>query len=92
MIRTIRHKGLRRLYEEDDPRGVMIEHVDSLRDILTRLDNAEALSDIDLPALRLHALKGELKGLWAVTVRANWRVTFRFSESGVLDVDYLDYH
>jgi proteic killer suppression protein len=56
------------------------------------LDNAEALSDIDLPALRLHALKGELKGLWAVTVRANWRVTFRFSESGVLDVDYLDYH
>jgi proteic killer suppression protein len=92
MIRTIRHKGLGRLYEENDPRGVMAEHVERLRDILTRLDHAEAPSDLDLPALRLHALKGKLKGLWAVTVRANWRVTFRFSESDAFDVDYLDYH
>jgi proteic killer suppression protein len=92
MIRTIRQKGLRRLHEDDDPRGVIAEHVERLRDILTRLDNAEAPSDLDLPALRLHALKGELKGQWAVTVRANWRVTFRFSESDAFDVNYLDYH
>src|ERR1019366_4728828 len=87
MIQTIRHKGLRRLYEEDDPRGVMTEHVERLRDILTRLDNAEAPSDLDLPALRLHALKGELKGLWAVTLRANGRVPFVFSESDAFNVD-----
>ena len=92
MIRTIRHKGLRRLYEEDDARGVIAEHAERLRDILTRLDNAEALSDLDLPALRLHSLKGELKGVWAVTVRANWRVIFRFSGAEASDVDYVDYH
>jgi len=47
---------------------------------------------MDLPGLRLHQLKGELKGLWAVTVRANWRVVFRFSDSDAFEVDYLDYH
>jgi len=47
---------------------------------------------MDLPGFRLHPLKGELRGLWAVTVRANWRVIFRIAEGDVLDVDYTDYH
>ena len=92
MIRSIRHKGLRRLYENDDPRGVMGEHVAKLRDILARLDAAGAVSDMDLPGLRLHPLKGELSGYWAVMVRANWRVIFRFAEGEALDADYVDYH
>lgn len=92
MIRSIRHKGLKRLYEHDDPRGVTAEHVAKLRDILVRLDAASTVADMDLPGFRLHPLKGELKGFWAVTVRANWRVVFRFAERDVLDVDYLDYH
>ena len=92
MIRSIRHKGLKRLYEDDDPRGVMREHTVKLRDILARLDAAGTVADMDLPGFRLHPLKGELKGFWAVTVRANWRVIFRFAEEGALDVDYVDYH
>jgi proteic killer suppression protein len=92
MIRSIRHKGLRRLYEDDDPRGVIPQHAQKLRDILTRLDAAGTAADMDLSGLRLHALKGELKGFWAVTVRANWRVVFRFADRDVLDVDYVDYH
>jgi len=92
MIRSIRHKGLKRLYEDDDPRGVIAEHAEKLRDILVRLDAARAVANMDLPGFRLHALKGELKGFWAVTVRANWRVVFRFAEHDVLDVDYVDYH
>ena len=92
MIRSIRHKGLKRLYEDDDPRGVIAEHAGKLRDILVRLDAASTTADMDLPGFRLHPLKGELKGFWAVTVRANWRVTFRFAEGDVLDVDYRDYH
>ena len=92
MIRSIRHKGLKRLYDDDDPRGVMNEHVDKLRDILARLDASIAPSDMDLPGFRLHALKGKLKGFWAVTVRANWRVIFRFVGNDALDVDYVDYH
>jgi len=92
MIRSIRHKGLKRLYQDDDPRGVTREHAAKLRDILARLDAAGTVSDMDLPGFRLHPLKGELKGLWAVTVRANWRVIFRFAEGEALDVDYVDYH
>jgi len=92
VIRSIRHKGLKRLYEEDDHRGVMPEHVVKLRDILARLDAARAVSDMDLPGFRLHPLKGQLKGLWAVTVRANWRVVFRFEEANAFDIDLTDYH
>ena len=75
----MRHKGLKRLHEDDDPRGVIAEHADKLRDILARLD-------------AVHPLKGREKGFWAVTVRANWRVIFRFAEHDAFDVDYVDYH
>jgi proteic killer suppression protein len=92
VIRSIRHKGLRRLHEDDDPRGVFAEHVEKLRDILARLDAARDVSDMDLPGFRLHPLKGDRKGFWAVTVRANWRVIFRFEDLDVSDVDYADYH
>ncbi len=92
MIRSIRHRGLRRLYEDDDPRGLISQHAGKLRDILARLDAAAAVADMDLPGFRLHPLKGELKGFWAVTVRANRRVVFRFAEGDAFDVDYIDYH
>ena len=92
MILSIRHKGLKRLYEDDDARGVNVEHVAKLRDILARLDAADTVGDLDLPGFRLHALKGEFKGFWAITVRANWRVVFQFANSAAMDVDYVDYH
>jgi proteic killer suppression protein len=92
VIRSIRHKGLKRLYEDDDPRGVIAEHVVKLRDILARLDAASAVADMDMPGFRLHPLKGEMKGLWSITVRANRRVIFRFDDRDAFDVDYLDYH
>lgn len=92
MIRSVRHRGLKRLYEEGDARGLKHEHVVKLRDILARLDAARAVTDMDLPGFGLHPLKGDLKGLWAVTVRANWRVIFRFDGHDAFDVDYVDYH
>ena len=92
MITSFRHKGLKRLHEDDESRGVIGEHVEKLRDILARLDAAGTVADLDLPGFRLHPLKGEFKGFWAVTVRANWRVIFRFAGLDVLDVDYVDYH
>jgi proteic killer suppression protein len=91
MIRSIRHRGLKRLHE-DDPRGVFAQHVGRLRDILARLDAARVVADMDMPGFRLHQLKGEYKGFWAVTVRANWRVIFRFDDRDAFDVDYVDYH
>jgi|ERR1019366_1689854 proteic killer suppression protein len=77
MVRSIRHKGLKRLYEDDDPRGVMAEHVVKLRDILARPDAGRTVADMDVPGFRLHSLTGELKGFWAVTVRAN---RYRFNQ------------
>lgn len=65
MIRSIRHKGLKRLYEDDDPRGLMAGHVMRLRDMLARLDAARTVADMDVPGFRPHPLKGELKGFWA---------------------------
>jgi toxin HigB-1 len=92
VIRTIRHKGLKRLFEQDDRSGVHAEHVGKLRDILATLHAAPTVGHMDLPAYRLHPLKGRMKGFWAVTVRANWRVIFRFAEGHAEDVDYVDYH
>ena len=91
MIRSIRHKGLKRLFEQDDASGVNPEHVGKLRNILATLHAAGTLAHMDLPAFRLHPLKGASKGFWAVTVRANWRVIFRF-DGDEEDVDYVDYH
>jgi len=92
MIQSIRHKGLNRLYQNDDARGVIQEHREKLRDILARLDVASTIEDMQIPGFRLHALQGEFKGFWAVTVRANWRIVFRFTNGDAWDVDYLDYH
>lgn len=92
MIRSFRHKGLKRLYEDDDPRGLSPEHVGKLRNILARLDAAGSADDMNLPGFKLHQLKGELERYWAVTVRANWRVIFRFTNGDATDLDYLDYH
>jgi proteic killer suppression protein len=92
VISSIRHRGLKRLYENDDARGLFAEHVSTLRDILARLDAAARIIDMDLPGFRLHPLKGHFKGFWAVTVRANWRVIFRFAHGEARDVDYVDYH
>ena len=92
MIRSIKHKGLRRLFEDNDVRGVIADHAEKLRDILAALDAAPTVAHMDMPGFRLHALKGALRGFWAVTVRANWRVVFRFAEGEASDVDYVDYH
>jgi len=92
MIITIKHRGLRRLYEDDDRRGLNGEHVPKITTILARLEVAKRPEDMDVIGLRLHALKGDLGGYFSVTVRANWRIIFRFQDENVTDVDYLDYH
>jgi proteic killer suppression protein len=92
MIGSIRHKGLKLLYEDNDRRGVIAEHAEKLRDILVRLDAASTVADMDMPGFKLHPLKGDRKGFYAITVRANWRVIFRFDDGDAQDVDYVDYH
>ena len=92
MIRSFRSRALRRFTERGDERRIPPEHRETVRDILARLNASTTPGDMDLPGFGLHPLKGNYSGFWAVTVRANWRVIFRFEEGHAIDVDYLDYH
>ncbi len=92
MIASFRHRGLKALYQGRTARRVAPEHVVKLGDILAALDLSRGPEGMDLPGFRLHALKGRLKGHYAVSVSGNWRVTFRFEDSSAVDVDYVDYH
>ena len=92
MIKSFRHSGLKELYEEGRSARVAQGNVLKLLRILTALDRSSSSSGMDIPGFRLHPLKGRMKGLYAVSVSANWRVTFRFKDGHAVDVDYLDYH
>ena len=92
MVKRIRHRGLRKLYEDDTARGLNADHVTRLRLILAALDAAENAGDMDVAGWRLHSLKGTRKGHWSVWVSGNWRVTFRFDGTDATDVNYEDYH
>jgi proteic killer suppression protein len=92
VIQKIRHKGLKKLYRDDSAAKVNPDHADKLRRILGVLDQASSPDEVDLPGFRLHPLKGEYDGFYAVQVSGNWRVIFRFEGDQVTDVDYLDYH
>jgi toxin HigB-1 len=91
LIRTFRHRGLKLLYR-GDPSRVRADQARRLADVLSHLDTAIRVSDLDLPGYRLHALKGNLKGMWSVSISGNWRVVFRFVEGDAFDVDLTDYH
>ena len=92
MIRSFKHRGLKRLYERGDRSGIRPDLLETVERILTVLDNATTLQALDVPRYRLHPLKGDLKGLWSVTVRSNWRIVFRFEGTDAFDVELIDYH
>lgn len=92
MIRSFRHRGLKRLYERDDKSRVRADMLEKIENILALLDRADRPEGMDLPGFRLHSLRGNLLGFWAVTVRGNWRIIWRFEGEDAVDVDLIDYH
>jgi proteic killer suppression protein len=92
VIASFKHRGLKRLYENDDHRGVSTLHVDKIKRILARLDEAVHIRNMALPGFRLHSLKGPFRALWAVSVSGNWRIVFRFENGNAYDVDLIEYH
>jgi proteic killer suppression protein len=92
VIRSFKHRGLKRLYELGDSRGVRPDLVETVLEILTVLDGAAMPQDMNLPGYRLHRLKGDRKDFWAVTVTANRRIIFRFEGADAFDVELIDYH
>lgn len=92
MIKSFRHKGLKKFYETGSVVGVQAIHKDRLRMVLVALDTSLAIGDMDVPGFRLHPLKGRMKGRWSVLVSGNWRITFEFREGNAYVLDYEDYH
>ena len=92
MIRSFRHRGLKRFYERDDASQIHAAYRKKIARILVDLDSARLPHDMDFPGLRLHPLAGDLRGFWSVSVSGNWRIIFRFDGTNVVDVDLIDYH
>ena len=72
--------------------GIRPDLLETVERVLMVLDNATTPQALNIPGYRLHPLKGDLKGLWSVTVRANWRIMFRFEGTDAFDVELIDYH
>ena len=90
-----RHKGLRLLYVDGNSKGVPSAFSDKVRKLLLALETARRLEDMGrFPGWRLHALKGDLKGCWSLTVTGNWRIVFSYDEATntASDIDLTDYH
>ena len=92
MIRSFRHRGLKRFYERGDRSLIRPDLHDRVEAMLAQLDVAGSPEAMRLPRYRLHALKGERKGCWSVTVKANWRLVFHFEDGDVHDLELIDYH
>ncbi len=92
MVESIRHKGLRLLFENENTSKLTPHLVGRIREILTLLDAVDTIEQMDIPGYRLHKLSGEYRDFHSVRVSANYRIIFRFVEGNAYDVDYIDYH
>lgn len=94
MIDGFSHKGLEKSFEKDDNSGLPAQQVAKIRSILAQLDAASSPEEMNFPGSDYHQLKGNRKGVYAVKVTGNYRITFRFNkkEGYAFDVNYEDYH
>ncbi|RRQ24519.1 Killer protein [Guyparkeria sp. SCN-R1] len=92
MIRSFRHKGLRRFHTSGSVAGIQPAHAGRLRMQLAALETATTIDDMDVPGFRLHALRGEQANRWSIRVSGNWRLTFEFRDGDAHVLDYEDYH
>lgn len=92
MIKLLRHKGLRRLFETGSTSDVQASQAKRLRMQLVALDTATVIGDMDVPGFRLHRLKGAMQARWSISVNGNWRITFEFIDGNAFVLDYEDYH
>lgn len=94
MIKSIKHKGLKLLFEDDNGNKLPPSQLRKIRILLQIIDELEEVPQ-DLEGyvyLRPHPLKGDLKGFWSLDVSGNYRVIFRFENGNAYDLDYLDTH
>jgi len=92
MIKSFKHKGLKKYFETGSTSGIQPKHQRKLRMQLAAIDTAQAIDDINLPGFKLHPLKGHRDGIWSITVNGNWRITFEFIDGNAFILNYEDYH
>jgi len=92
MIKSFRHKGLKKYFETGSKSGIQSIHAKRLRMQLVALDTAAVIEDVDIPGFKLHPLKGSDKDRWSIWVNGNWRITFEFRDGHAFVLDYEDYH
>jgi toxin HigB-1 len=92
VIRRFRHRGVERLFLSGDASGIDAQHAARLRRLLTTLNQSAAPTAMNLPGYRLHRLRGDRAGQWAVSVSGNWRLVFEFEDGHATNVDLVDYH
>ncbi|MDM8566994.1 type II toxin-antitoxin system RelE/ParE family toxin [Candidatus Halobeggiatoa sp. HSG11] len=92
MIKSFKHKGLKKFFEAGKTSGIQAKHGNKLRMQLAAIDTAQIIEDIDLPGFTLHQLKGNRSGIWAISVSGNWRITFEFRDGNAYILNYEDYH
>ncbi|WP_089724670.1 type II toxin-antitoxin system RelE/ParE family toxin [Candidatus Thiosymbion oneisti] len=92
-VKSIRHKGLKRLFEQDDASRLTPMMVPKIRNILAALTFADDLSQLDMmPGWRLHPLTGDRQGQWSITVTGNWRLVFEAEGDEIMNLNLEDYH
>lgn len=92
MIKSFKHKGLKKYFEKGSTAGIQSTHSKKLKMQLVAIDTAQIIDDIDLPGYKLHSLKGEREGIWSISVNGNWRLTFEFKDGNAYILNYEDYH
>ena len=92
MIKSFRHKGLKKFFDTGSVAGIQPHHAKRLRMQLVALDTATTIEDMEIPGFKLHSLKGPDNDRWSVWVNGNWRVTFVFHDGHAFILDYEDYH
>ena len=93
IIRTVRHKGLKALIEDDDPKGLRADQVSRVRRILSALIAARGMPEVaGPPGWRIHQLVGGRAGAWSISVTGNWRITFDLRDGEITDLNLEDYH
>jgi toxin HigB-1 len=92
MIKTFKHKGLKKFFESGSTAGIQASHGKRIRMQLAAIDTAHVIEDINLPGFKLHPLKGDKQGLWSISVSGNWRITFEFVDGNAYLLNYEDYH
>ncbi len=92
MIKSFKHKGLKKFFYSGDVSGIQAEHKAKLTVILSAIQASKSVNALNVPMFRLHELKGNLKEYYSIRINGNWRITFKFEDGDAYILDYQDYH